>query len=160
MNINFPEYPIFCAGVPAPKGSTRAFLRKGKPVITADNERTKPWQNVITTLCFGRRAYAGSPVAVSLTFLVPRPKGHYSNGKLKPSAPTFPTTKPDIDKLTRAVLDALTDAQWWEDDSRVVNVIALKLYADDHPPGVWVNATVLQRIEYVSTHSTSGKEQN
>ena len=148
MLINFPDSPIFCAGVPVPKGSTKAFMRRGKPVITGDNERTKPWQHVITTLCYGKRSYADAAVGVSLAFFVPRPKGHYRNGVLRKDAPRFPTVKPDIDKLTRAVLDALTDAQWWIDDSRVINVVAVKLYADAHAPGVVINASEIAAVQY------------
>jgi Holliday junction resolvase RusA-like endonuclease len=47
---------------------------------------------------------------------------------------------PDLDKLTRAVLDGLTRAGVWADDGQVVELRATKCYDDDHPPGVdlWV----------------------
>ena len=53
-----------------------------------------------------------------------RPKSHFGTGKnadkVKQSAPVFPATMPDIDKLMRAILDGLTDAQVWLDDGQVV----------------------------------------
>lgn len=71
-------------------------------------------------------------VAVALRFGLPRPKGHWGTGRnadrLKPSAPAWPATKPDVDKLERAVLDALTGVLW-ADDSQVVVLSADKVYA-------------------------------
>ena len=53
-----------------------------------------------------------------------RPKSHFGTGrnagKLKPSAPKYPAVKPDVDKLSRAVHDALTIANVIDDDSRIV----------------------------------------
>jgi Holliday junction resolvase RusA-like endonuclease len=50
----------------------------------------------------------------------------------------FPTTKPDVDKLTRTCLDAITQAgNVWADDSQVIILTAAKYY----------EATPLTRIE-------------
>lgn len=38
--------------------------------------------------------------------------------------------KPDIDNLTKAVMDALTDAGLWEDDSQVVCIHAAKVQGE------------------------------
>jgi len=46
------------------------------------------------------------------------------------SAPDYPSKPPDIDKLMRAVLDSLTDAMVWTDDSLVVSVLARKVWVD------------------------------
>ena len=40
----------------------------------------------------------------------------------------FKTSKPDIDNLLKAALDALTDAGMWSDDSQVVQVNAAKMF--------------------------------
>ena len=73
------------------------------------------------------------PVAVSLQFVLERPKGHWGTGRnlgvLKASAAPFPATRPDIDKLTRAVLDAMTQAKVYEDDGKVVRLKVTKVYA-------------------------------
>ena len=45
-------------------------------------------------------------------------------------------TAGDLDKLTRAALDSLTDSKIITDDSRVVELRATKKYADDNPEGV------------------------
>ena len=78
-----------------------------------------------------------------LSFYLPRPKGHHGTGKnagiVKASAPRFPATKPDIDKLTRSTLDALGEAGVWADDSQVVRLSVSKDYADTR---TWVGAWV------------------
>jgi Holliday junction resolvase RusA-like endonuclease len=48
----------------------------------------------------------------------------------------YPTTKPDIDKLSRAVLDALTSV-WYKDDSQVIQLEAQKIYTYGEP-GVYI----------------------
>lgn len=114
-------------GVPIPQGSTRAFLPRGwkRPIITADNAKTKPWRQAIVDAC--REQLAGrppleGPVEVELVFYLPRPKS-------APRRVMHPAKKPDLDKLVRAALDALTAAGAWRDDGQVINVRAAKRFA-------------------------------
>jgi len=74
------------------------------------------------------------PMWVEATFTLPRPKGHYrKNGERKPSAPLWPVGRVgDLDKLLRALLDALTQAGVWGDDSQVVRLTAEKTYGTPH----------------------------
>jgi Holliday junction resolvase RusA-like endonuclease len=55
----------------------------------------------------------------------------------------YPTTKPDVDKLARAVLDGLVAGGAMKDDAQVSMVIAEKRYAIDRAPGVVI--TMLKR---------------
>lgn len=48
----------------------------------------------------------------------------------------YKITAGDLDKLTRAALDSLTDSKIITDDSRVVELVCSKEYDDDHPEGV------------------------
>lgn len=48
----------------------------------------------------------------------------------------FPITKPDIDKLLRAVCDGITDAGVWKDDAQVIRVVMEEVYG--RAPGVHV----------------------
>ena len=70
---------------------------------------------------------------VDITFHRARNKGHYGTGKnahlVKDSAPAHPTVKPDVDKLSRSVLDALTGIVW-VDDAQVVDKTVRKRYAE------------------------------
>ena len=122
-------------GEPIPQGSTRAFIPKGwkRPIITADNKRTKPWKQEVAGAalvamekdllsCAGKNV----PFGLLLTFKFQKPKS------VKKSV-TRKTTKPDLDKLIRSILDALTGIVF-EDDSQVVTVQARKTF--DEPPGV------------------------
>jgi Holliday junction resolvase RusA-like endonuclease len=73
------------------------------------------------------------PVAVRLVFHRLRGTSHYGSGRnaqlLKPSAPDYPTTPPDVDKLVRLVLDSLTSVLF-VDDAQVVDLGARKVWAD------------------------------
>ena len=76
-----------------------------------------------------------SPVSLSLTFLMPRPKRLIWKRRPMPRTPHF--GKPDIDNLAKAVLDAL--GRFWHDDSQVFELFARKMYAaGDELPGVEV----------------------
>ena len=69
------------------------------------------------------------PLLLTVQFIVPRPKGHYGVRGLRPSAPAYPTVRPDVTKLVRAVEDALTGIVW-RDDSQVVSQHAAKVYGE------------------------------
>ena len=65
-----------------------------------------------------------------ITFMFNRPKAHYNTkGELKPKAPFYKSTKPDLDKLCRSTLDGITGVLI-KDDSQVVNLICNKVYAN------------------------------
>lgn len=68
-----------------------------------------------------------------LTFFVERPPtSHYGTGRnvriVKESAPARPIVRPDLDKLGRSTLDALTGVVW-HDDSQIVGLSMDKRYA-------------------------------
>jgi crossover junction endodeoxyribonuclease RusA len=115
-------------GLPQPKGSAKAFLPKGwtRPVITSDNKGLKAWEQAVRYEA--QRAANGlffqdEPVALTVTFGLPRPKSLSRRVKAH-------TKRPDLDKLTRAVGDALTGVLW-HDDSQVTHIEAIKVYTDE-----------------------------
>ena len=105
----------------------------------------RAWRGVIgyaaNAAMRGRSIYDG-PLYIEFTVVRKRGPGHFGTGrnagKLLPSAPAFPATKPDTTKLTRALEDALTGIVW-TDDSRNVVVRAEKVYAE---PGEATGAQV------------------
>lgn len=128
---------IIVHGIPAPQGSKRHV---GNGVMVESSAKVKPWREAVKWAALeALRIYEpfgpGTPIAATMTFYLPRPKGHYGTGKnaatLKPSAPTFVTTKPDKDKLIRSTFDALGDAGVWVDDAQVVVGTYWKRYADN-----------------------------
>jgi Holliday junction resolvase RusA-like endonuclease len=61
---------------------------------------------------------------------MPRPKKHFrANGELRDDAPTYHTQAPDIDKLSRSILDALKGISW-RDDGQVSYKLASKQYTE------------------------------
>ncbi|MBC7594563.1 MAG: RusA family crossover junction endodeoxyribonuclease [Kineosporiaceae bacterium] len=94
----------------------------------------KPWRHTVATHA-DRGVTFDCPVSVELTFVMPKPK--------RPRW-TTPATKPDIDKLERAMLDGLTDGGLIADDARVVRLLAVLEYAEvDNPVGVHVAVMAL-----------------
>ena len=122
------EFVVY--GTPIPQGSTKAFMRPGMrfPVVTADNAKTKPWRQAIVDASrekLAGRAPIEGPVELYVTFYLPRPKS-------APKRVTEPAKLPDLDKLVRAVGDALTAAGVWVDDGQVVLTRARKAFAGGH----------------------------
>jgi len=109
------KFTIF--GVPQPQGSTRAFIPQGwtRPVITTDNTKLKPWRQELAQTkmiamreCGAQLAARGVPISITLTFYFDKPKS-------EKKAAVHKVTKPDVDKLLRAVLDALTGIAYADD---------------------------------------------
>ncbi len=129
-------------GTPIPKGSTRAFVVKGRAVTTAANPRTYSWQSTVSAAAAeamqGRQLLEG-PVVLRCFFSFPRAKAHFLRDVLRDDAPQFPAKKPDLDKLVRLVADSLTGVVI-HDDAQVVAVFAIKAYGD---PGVVVHVEAM-----------------
>ena len=89
----------------------------------------KPWREAVRQEALRtREPMALGPVTLELAFRFVRPKAHFnSKGELKPSAPMRVITKPDLDKLQRSTLDALTGVLF-KDDSQVCRILAMKCY--------------------------------
>jgi len=127
-------------GTARPQGSKR-HVGGGRMVEMGKD--LKPWRSAIGMEAANAMTEQPwtCPVRVKLTFFLIRPKGHFGTGRnaltLKPSAPRFPSSTPDLDKLVRAVLDALTGIAF-RDDGQVQALDCMKLYADEHYPGVVV----------------------
>lgn len=124
---------FFVAGVPKTKGNLTAIpYRKahgGLGVRTFDKKRdTVAWQSVVqyhAQDCMPQGApFANVPVEVCLTFYLP---------KTGPKKRQFPIVKPDIDKLIRNALDALTGV-YFKDDAQVCELTVSKFY-DTHNSG-------------------------
>jgi len=144
---------LMVRGVPVPKGSTRSFVIRGRAVTTNANAKTRPWEQSIAfeaRHAIAPREPSPEPVRVWLVFHMPRPKGHWNakGTRLVKSAPAHPAKKPDLDKLVRCVLDALTHVVW-VDDAQVVAVEAEKRFGGS--PGVEI---VVRRADAAEGDST------
>jgi crossover junction endodeoxyribonuclease RusA len=112
---------FFVSGVPTPQGSARAFVVKGKPVITSANRNLVHWRRLVSDAAQGHAHMIEGPVKISVGFVLPRPKS-------LPKKVHWHLKKPDLDKLVRSICDSLTGIMW-QDDSQVVTLSATKSYA-------------------------------
>lgn len=127
---------FFVPGIPVAKGSAKAFYNRkaNRAFVVQDNAaRQKPWVSLISVMAqeAGLKLIDG-PVKVKLEFWMPRPKSHFNKKGLKATAPDLHQSKPDIDKIIRAVLDALTSIAY-RDDSQICHVDAVKHYCRGIP---------------------------
>jgi Holliday junction resolvase RusA-like endonuclease len=76
-------------------------------------------------------------LSVTMQFRFPRPKAHFraKSLQLRPDAPHWHTSRPDVDNLTKFVMDALNGI-FWHDDSCLARLEVTKQYGET--PGVLV----------------------
>lgn len=148
------ELQLFVGGIEAvPKGNMRAFVPKGwtRAVITdGKGKDVRAYEGQVRNAVRVEMERRGlvcaqhQPFEVHLCFFRARAAGDFDrHGQLKQSARTTPWVKPDIDKLQRSVLDALTKLVF-DDDDRVVRVVVEKRFADaQHDVGTWIRVRPL-----------------
>ena len=112
-SLTAPTGNVFVPGVPIPQGSHKAFIIGGHAKVTESNKALNPWRAdvhaALRTLIGNHIPIPEGPVAVDLAFTMPR-------RKTEPKRRTPPhTRKPDIDKLTRGILDAMTGLVFTDD---------------------------------------------
>lgn len=125
-----------------PKGSKRGYVRGGRVVMVESSASLPIYMAHLAHEC--RVALRDAPwdtgghYAVALTFTMRRPASHYTaDGTVRPRHKDAKPGRPDIDKMTRAVLDALTGIAW-ADDASVVWLLASKRYGDTHSTHVTI----------------------
>lgn len=123
-------YVIEVRGTPAPQGSKRHI---GNGRMVEMSKAVGPWREAVRAETMRKAPVPlAGPVRARIRFYVPRPKSHFRTGRyaalLRDGAPGYPSCKPDIDKLCRAVLDGLTMGGAWKDDGQVALLSAVKLY--------------------------------
>lgn len=134
---------LFVPGKPAPQGSKKAIPIRNRSTgqIVKINQvessnAVGPWRERIALAAhnwMGGQGPLTSAVRVDLAFVLPRPK---STPKTRTPAAT---KRPDLDKLARAVLDALTNV-CWDDDSQVIDLrISKRLAGIDEQSGMYIS---------------------
>jgi len=148
-----PDLDFTVHGTPAGQGQV-SFLGRGRPAIHTNQKTLKPWRQAIIDAALkatGRHQYiewgalsecavcrtpkrehallVGVPVAADITLTVPKPKSAPKTRR------TWPITRfsTDIDHHARAVLDSLSAAGVFGDDSQVVELTIRKVYPGEHP---------------------------
>jgi Holliday junction resolvase RusA-like endonuclease len=132
-----PYLQLTVEGNPVPQGS---FRHVGNGRIISANPKLNAWRQTIADqigLQTPVRLIDGS-IRVDLVFTLERPKS-VSRGVRE-----RPTVKPDLDKLVRATLDAISLERYVQlitDDSQVTDLHAAKRYSDHRRPGVTIMIT-------------------
>jgi Holliday junction resolvase RusA-like endonuclease len=126
-------------GDPAPQGSKRVFNGR---IVEASGNKLKVWRKAIAAACQNKVTEEHSlllgPVRVEVEFYLPRPVSVTIKKRALPIVP------PDLDKLLRGLLDGIGQSEViWGDDSQVVQIDAVKLYADETEPGATVTIYAL-----------------
>lgn len=118
-------------GRPAPQGSKRHV---GNGRMIEMSKHVEPWRLAVRHEA--RKHFdtpLSGPVSVLMSFYLHAPKRIPAERRGRPS------TVPDLDKLVRATLDALTGVAFG-DDSQAVSLFTEKYYAtEDHAPGVVIS---------------------
>ena len=126
-------------GKPATQGSK---TYKGRGVMVDSCKRLKAWRQLVRKTAKSLRpsgwyARLNAPICVSVVFVFARANDQYINNtpgpdRLKPDAPQHCTKRiGDVDKLSRAILDSLSEGVVYNDDAQVIDLIAHKRYAND-----------------------------
>ena len=147
---------IVVYGEPAAQGS-KSFrgMRGGKAIMTESSAKVKPWREAVkyaaieqleedhAPLSLERHcngAFIG-PVSLRVVFTIRKPKSAPKRRR------TWPDRTPDLDKLIRSTGDALTQAGVWEDDARIVRLVATKCYPGEGPDALHIPGAVIEISE-------------
>jgi crossover junction endodeoxyribonuclease RusA len=126
-------------GVPITQGSMNAYRRGDRIVLTHSRQRElEQWRADVAEAAYVAGSLGGWPlgtslhVALSLRFMFRRPASHMN--RAGQARPAYGAAMPgaDLDKLTRAVLDALTGVLY-DDDRRVIVIHARKCWTASEP---------------------------
>jgi len=125
VNLTF-----FVAGTPGPQGSKRHV---GNGRMVESSAKVVPWREAVRWTAYETARQqqwkqVEGAVSLSVYFNLAKPP---SVAKRK----LWIHKRPDIDKLLRSTLDALTSAGVWRDDAQVAVLAAHKRYADNGAVG-------------------------
>lgn len=133
-------------GTPVAQGSKRIIPTPNGPrlIETASNHRT--WRTDLHTTAKQHAETLDKPLdgplTLTITFRFPMPQSRPKRVRAAGKAPK--TTTPDLDKLIRAVGDALTEAGLIRDDARITNITATKIEVADSWTGAQICIEPLQ----------------
>lgn len=118
-------------GTPRPQGSKRHV---GGGIMVESSKHVKEWRSFARMCAVKAMQEAGcDPVAkpnvvkIDVQFAFDRPQSHRNAKGLKLNAPVYHTSRPDADKLLRALLDSMTQIVF-QDDSQVASIVVRKVY--------------------------------
>jgi Holliday junction resolvase RusA-like endonuclease len=134
-----------------------AFVAYGKPITQgskvrnrfggvrdANADKLKPWREAVKFAALAHWPSDAEPISgpirIDVVYTLPKPA----------SAPVRRRTWPiamrsgDIDKLDRALFDAITDAGVIHDDAQIVDSRSRKVYPEEHPEALRTPGAVIR----------------
>jgi len=132
-------YAFLVEGRPVPQGSMVASYNRKQGVAHVHHQQGEAlalWRNSIRIAARSAGVNPSAlPIRLTVVFGMVRPKAHMrlQGGRYVPKVSYYyarPSVAPDIDKLLRAVSDALTGVGY-VDDAQIVEVHCSKIYADN-----------------------------
>lgn len=144
MSVRSWEVTVY--GTPGPQGSKRHV---GGGRMIESSKLVKPWREDVRNAALA--ACAASPDAFPMTgplraviaFTLKKPASAPKRTR------TWPSKKPDIDKLIRSTFDAIGSAGVWIDDAQVIDVRSMKSFPSEEPwslaaPGAVIHVFTVQ----------------
>jgi Holliday junction resolvase RusA-like endonuclease len=135
-------------GIPGPQGSKRFVGRakNGRGIMVESSKKVKPWREAVVAAALeanqAEKLFFDGAVRLTLQFIMPR------NASAPRSYTPRHTKAPDLSKLIRSTEDALTTAAIWRDDSRVAELVATKVTAEEgQAPGCTIIIEALPEVE-------------
>jgi Holliday junction resolvase RusA-like endonuclease len=131
------EFTISVVGDPASQGSHAIINGR---IVQVNSKKHKAWRTAIVSTCIDNLPEGWEPLDEPVELIV----NFYM---LKPSSVkrSLPSVAPDLDKLVRAVGDALAIGGVYTDDSRIVRISARKVYAQGIEPGASISVKTISR---------------
>ena len=137
------EITFTAYGIPQPKGSTKSFPYKrpdgklGVSTTSANAAKLTTWTEQVMAAAREHipETLFDGPVGIKVEFVLVKPKSVKRDK---------PTTRPDVDKLVRGLMDIMQGVIYTQ-DARVVMVMATKVYGE--PAGARI--TVYDMTEVV-----------
>ena len=146
-------------GTPGPQGSKRfmGVSKAGKGILVESSSKVKVWRESVKAaawevlnarLCdldaipvverglLRKTGGMSGPIHLEVTFTMARPKSAKKGA--------VPSTRPDLSKLIRSTEDALTDVGAYEDDARIVECLARKVFPGQHSDALEVPGAVIR----------------
>ncbi|QIG57733.1 RusA-like Holliday junction resolvase [Arthrobacter phage Shoya] len=120
---------VVAHGSPAAQGSKKAFVRGKKVALVEMNEKLPGWRAAVEAAARLAAGPTWAPIDAAVSI-----SGEIRLRKPRTTKyPDSPAGAPDLDKLQRAIGDALTKSRVITDDARIVHWNIRKVWADNIP---------------------------
>jgi Holliday junction resolvase RusA-like endonuclease len=129
------EVSFSVSGDPASQGSHA--IMNGR-IVQVNSKKHKAWRTAIVNEVIATLPADWEPIDGPCELIV-----MFYLGKPATVKRSAPSVAPDLDKLVRAVGDALAIAGVYTDDSRITRISARKLYAQGIEPGATITVASL-----------------